>query len=1270
MLPAFCRTASVFNQLVFLLVAATFEFIGGLTPVKEVRKIMIRAMRTLPLLALTLAFPIALLSGAAAMAQNATPTVRIVNRLDESDLARLKGNTHPFANAKNDRGLVDPTLPMTDLILVLNRGAEQQAAFDKFVASQYDSSSPNFHHWLTPEQVGENYGASETDIATISSWLTGHGFSIQEVTKDHLSIRFSGTAAQVQSTFHTEVHNLEVKGVPHIGNMSDPQIPSALAPVVVGVKALHNFFPRPQHRMGHEVTLSSAGGGWQRANPMAETQNLTAAAKPSANARTAHPDFTINVPANGSSGAAYTEEDVSPYDFATIYNVLPLWNKGIDGTGQTIAIAGTSDISQNDIATFRTFFGLPTNLPANTPQIVHPNPNLPGGDDPGICTSTLTTATCTIDDLVENSLDVEWSGAVAKNAQLILVTAASQSASDDTLYDAESYIVNNVTAHILSVSYGECELFNGTSGNAEYNTLWQDAASEGIAVFVAAGDSGSTTCEAGQDVNGPPYVAEYGLSVSGLASTPWNTAVGGTDFNWCPPLTLFNGGTCPSTPYWASSNTAPAGAGNASVSAMGYVPEMPWNETCTNPFMLPLLIGLAEALDVSGVENTEQSCNLIADNINQLDSEYPFGVDMLDVTGGGGGVSNCTTSDGTTVASCSGGYLKPSWQAGVQGIPSDAFRDLPDVSFFSADGFVSESAYLICVEENGGEPCTYSADAEPFASEVGGTSASTPPMAAVMALINQKAGSAQGFANPELYKLAAQQTYSNCSAETVTTSSTCFFNDIDAGPSTFNSPGTIAQPCDYGANYQVSPDCVAKYSTEGTSDSNNGVGISGTSAEIGYNAGVGFDLATGLGSLNVANVVNAWPAVVGTGTATVTVTPAQSSVTSSQSLGVTGTVTGTLTTSTSVNVAPTGTVTLTAGTYTVSSALSSSGGYSFTIPGYSMTAGTDTVSVSYAGDTNYAASSGSATVTVTAPALLTPTVTVAPASSTLNSNASLSVPVTVTGSGPTPTGSVTLSGGGYTSASETLSSSGSYTFTIPANTLSSGSVTLTATYTGDGNYGSASGNAPVTVTESTISLTTPAIAVTPVGGIAPGTTANAAVTVSAAAGFAGTVTVTCSEVTSSSPANSATDAPNCTGGGPTLIVTLPNSAAQVLNFSVSTTASSTTTVTEATRNRKRASADKHSLWTSAGGAVLALLVFLGIPARRRGWRQMLGVLLAMVALGALAGLGGCGGSGSGTTTTTETDPGTSAGTYTFNVQAVTTPSVTPTVSATFTVTVN
>ena len=198
---------------------------------------MMRLARSLSLPAL--AFP--LLCGGAAMAQAVAahlvaPTVRIINPINENDLVTLKGNTHPLANAKTDRGRVRPDLPMTDLILVLSRSPEEQTAFDKFVESQYTPGSVNFHHWLTPEQVGTEFGVSATDIATISIWLSAHGFSIGEVTKDRLSIRFSGTAAQVESTFHTEIHNLEVKGVQHIGNMSDPQIPAALTPAVVGVK--------------------------------------------------------------------------------------------------------------------------------------------------------------------------------------------------------------------------------------------------------------------------------------------------------------------------------------------------------------------------------------------------------------------------------------------------------------------------------------------------------------------------------------------------------------------------------------------------------------------------------------------------------------------------------------------------------------------------------------------------------------------------------------------------------------------------------------------------------------------------------------------------------------------------------------------------------------------------------------------------------------------------------------------------------------------------
>jgi len=1092
-------------------------------------------LRTLPLRVLTGA----LLLSTALTAQQFAPKVRIVDRIDESNLVTLKGNTHPLANAKNDLGRVSPNLPMTDLILVLNRDPEQQAAFDQFVASQYDSSSPNFHHWLTPDQIGSNFGPSQTDIATVSSWLTGHGFSIAEVTKDGLSIRFSGTAAQVESAFHTEIHNLNAKGAAHIGNMSDPQIPAALAPVVVGVKALHNFFPKPLHHMGSTVSLNRSTGTWQRAaDPVSSLLKLSRASDATASpsfSQKAHPEFTVNVPATGGSSGtpAYTEEDISPYDFATIYNILPLWNKGIDGTGQTIAIAGTSDISQNDISTFRTFFGLPTNIPANTPKMVHPNPNLPGGDDPGICTSTTSTV-CSIDDLIENSLDVEWAGSIAKNAQLVLVTAASQSSTDDTLYDAESFVVNNVTAHILTVSYGECELGLGTSGNAEYNTLWQNAASEGIAVFVSAGDSGAASCDQGQD-SSVPYPAEYGLSVSGIASTPYNTAVGGTDFNWCP----FTSATaCPAAPYWSTTN-----ASNGA-SAVGYVPEMPWNNTCTNPFVLAELIDVAKANNISGVNNAETGCNFLADDFTANTSATA----LVDTVGGGGGMSNCTVSNGTTVASCTGGYTRPSWQTGVTGISgiSGTTRLLPDVSFFASDGSLTDSAYLICVEENGSQPCTYSTDAEPFASEVGGTSASTPPMAGVMALINQKAGAAQGFANPELYKLAATQTYSSCSAETVTTSSSCLFNDIDAnigGTLGFSAPGTIAMACDATDS---SPNCVASDSFNGTKDQ---IGIL-----TGYNSGTGFDMATGLGSLNVANVVNGWAAVSGGTAVTVTVTPAQSSLSVTLALGVTGTVAS----SPTGGAAPTGTVTLTAGSYTSTATLSNTGGYSFTIPANSLGAGTDTINVAYGGNTTYSSGDGSATVTVN-------------------------------GSGAT----------------------------------------------------------------FSLTPTTPA-------AIAPGASATSTVTVAAVAGYVGSVTVTCSLTTAPT---GATDAPNCTGGGSSLAVNLTSTNTSVpLTFTVTTTAPGTAELTYPNVRGKGKG------WLGAGGgAVLAFLVFLGIPARRKSWRAMLGLVVLIAALGSLSACGG-GGGGGGTTTTP--DPGTSAGTYTFTVQGVGNPSVSPSVSATFTVTVN
>jgi len=1286
---------------------------------------------------------------ASVLAQAVAPSIQVVDSINESRLVTLKGNTHPFADAKNDRGRVSPDLLMTDLILVLSRSPRQQAAFDKFVASQYDPGSPNFHHWLNPDEVGVDFGPSPADIAAISDWLAGRGLSINDVTRDRMSIRFSGTAAQVESAFHTEIHNLEVKGVQHIGNMTDPRIPAALAPAVVGVKSLHNFFPRPLHRTGSQVTRDTTSGKWLR------TAGSTADSSQNPTARRARPQFGVNVPVSGSN-PAYLVEDVSPYDFATIYNVLPLWTASspIDGTGQTIAIAGTSDIClgqtdancantsggyDNDVSTFRAAFGLPAYTSANQPTAIS------GNSQPlTVCTSTDTTQLCNIDDLIENSLDVEWSGSVAKGAKIVLVASYPASSSDDNVYDSATYIVNNKTASIMSLSYGLCELFNGTASNVQYYDLWQTASTEGIAVFVASGDGGAAACDDGGDASGNPYSAQYGLSVNGLASTPYNTAVGGTDFNWC---SLASTTECTAAPYWNATN-----ATNGS-SAKGYIPEVPWNDTCTSPLALGYLEEQATALSVAGVTDVESACNFAYNN-----NSSGLLADFVDTVGGGGGASGCVLNDGNDVSSCvsstnnttstnsaipllNDGWPKPGWQTGVAGIPGDGVRDLPDISFFASDGFLSSSAYLICVSNVAA--CTYTTSTEPTAQEVGGTSVATPAMAGVMALIDQKAGGSQGSPNAELYNLAATETYASCSAEKSTTGNKCMFNDIDSG--------TIAMPCDNGAE-EGNP------AQAGIQSPNCTVLVSGDQVGIlqGYAASVGYDLATGLGSLNVANVVTAWPITSGSGAAKVTVTPAQANLLSTSALSVTGTVaassssgtaptgtvtlsgggyssaaqsltagaytfsipansliagsavaltvtysgdtdyapaagtasvavtlpsgtatvtvtpsassqivntalsvSGTVASASSGGTAPTGTVTISGGGYFASAAktiAAATGAFSFAIPANALLVGTDTLTVSYSGDPNYASSSGTATVTVTPPP--TPTVTVTPASATVSASNPLSVPVTVaapTSGGATPTGTVTLSGGGYTSTAGTLVS-GAYPFTIPANSLTAGSDVLTVSYSGDPNYSPATGTATVTVTSSTSSAGTFTLSAATPASVAPGTSATSTITVSTASSYAGTASLTCA--LTSSPSG-AVDQPTCSLS-PTSVALSSTSTSATVIATVATTAATTSQLVRPEPRGK----GKGREWMG-GGAVLALLVFFGIPARRRSWRAMLSAFLVMAALASLSGCGDFWEAPAGNTA-----GGTTTGNYTFTVTGTGVPAVSTAVTTTFVVTVN
>ncbi len=698
--------------------------------------------------------------------------------IDESKLTVLEGNTYPLARAQYDQGSAPASLAMDRMLLVLKSSPEQVTALQTLLAEQTDKTSPNYHKWLTPQQFGQQFGVSDDDLQKITIWLASHGFQSIKAANGRNVIEFSGTAGQVQDAFHTAIHYYAVNGRQHFANSSDPAIPTALTPAVAGVLSLHNF---GRKRMNHFAGTFRKDQNTGKAEPL-------------------NPQYTYVGGCFGSGTDCYA---LGPTDFATIYNVTPLWNVGITGSGVKIAIVSDSNINVSDVNQFRSLFGLPSNPPVVTVN----------GTNPGVqpCADN--------GDECEAVIDVEWSGAVAKNATIDLVVSGSPNSSTFGGDLSAEYVIDNQFAPILSYSYGECELGLGPAGNAFYGGTptskdsvgeWAQAAAEGITVIVATGDTGSAGCDTDETQNPAEQPARFGLAVSGVSSTPYNVAVGGTDFNQ-----IAN----PST-YWNSSNTS-----GTNSSAKGYIPETAWNDSCTNAFLGIYFSNYGFSTDA------EANCNNTS-NANVVSTIVP--------AGGTGGASNCTTYNGQNPADCTGGYPKPSWQTGSL---SDGKRDVPDVSLFAGDGFAG-SFYAVCEADlANGQSCNLSN----FAG-FGGTSVSTQVFAGIVALINQKAQQSQGNLNTVLYPLAAQQSASNCNSSSP--ASSCVFYDVTIG--------TNAQPCLYG----TSPDCSRTNSGDA-----NGI-LSG------YSAGTGYDGASGLGTINAANLINSFSSAFTLTSASPTVTVA------------------------------------------------------------------------------------------------------------------------------------------------------------------------------------------------------------------------------------------------------------------------------------------------------------------------------------------------------------------------------------------------------------
>jgi subtilase family serine protease len=892
---------------------------------------------------------------------------RISASINSSQTVALAKSLPRRAQPQYDQGIVDPSRQFSYVTLVISPSASQQQALQQLLAQQQDPKSANYHKWLTPQQYADNFGLSQNDLNKITAWLKSQGFQVLSIGGGRNAVAFSGTAAQVQHAFSTEIHNYKVDGKLHFANSTPLMIPSVLNGVVTGVVGLHSFGPRPANQKRGFTGAGNSRRNYYDANYL-------------------FPNF------------------LAPGDIATIYDIKPLYNNAalpINGAGQTLAIIGETDIYMADINDFRSGFGLNaiSGCTLNASGVVTACNStyfkyVAVGSDPG------TPFSC--GDLSEADLDIEWSGAIAQNAQIIFVNApivynnntdceyVSGGGVNAALIAAVDPSSGPVIAPVVSMSYGSCE-----ADAEDLETYLIQGNAEGVTIMNSSGDGGAAGCDYGPPNNNVPFdPAVFGFAVSYPASSPEVTAVGGT------AVSLANDSYPTPSPYWTTPNPNPTNGGTA----VSYIPELGWNDD-------------AEFAQFCQADPTSSFC----ENGGGTPGWVTLGASAtasqvqqdIWTSSGGGGASNCFSESGDV---CTAGFPQPTWQQGLS-VPSApaSVRYVPDVSLLASPNF---PGYVFCTPQSelGGSSTDSTCQngifdaVDTYQSLVGGTSVSSPVFAGIVSLLNEYlSGSPSlglGNINPKLYALAA--------------SSPAAFHKVTTGNNmVYCQPGTpVGQP----ANILCpSPAGVLGYEA------------SNADTKTGYN------LVTGLGSIDADQLALAWSLARTVSTTTVTATP--SSIALGQEVTLTATVSpstavGIVTFSTTVNSATTqiGTAELSGGVATITPTLTS--------------AGANLITASFPGDASDSASTGTTTVEATAASFSFTTPT-SPNPAPAGESTTFTFKITPTGGATTFVSTVTFACNGLPDATVSCS----FSPTQIAAGAGATTVTVTITTTGPNSSG-------------------------------------------------------------------------------------------------------------------------------------------------------------------------------------------------------------------------
>lgn len=433
-----------------------------------------------------------------------SPAPRIRGPIERSPSTRLQGSLNPHIRTADDLGPLAPDTAIHGVTLVFKRSDAQEADLQQLLSQQNDPSSALYHHWLTPEEFATRFGVADSDLAASESWIRSHGFTIDNVSRNRDRITFSGTAAQIQEAFGAELHHFRSNNETHFAPAAELSLPPSLAPVTAAVLHLSDFRPKP-------------------------------------NVRAVHPEYTT---------AASQSHFLAPADVGVMYDLAPLKTSvnNTPGWGQSIAVVGQTYVptaSGSALYNFETLLAgdrniFPVLVPGSGTEAAYP------GDEG------------------EADIDLEYSSGIAPGVTILYVFTGSSLNYD--VFDALAYAVVQDIAPVISVSYGTCEPLVSTTDLQQYNAILQQAAAQGQTIVVAAGDTGPTSCAPYSATDGVSVTQQQALAVSFPASSPYVTAVGGTQM----ASGSFTAGT---SKYWSSASST-----DTAQSLLSYVPEVVWNE--------------------------------------------------------------------------------------------------------------------------------------------------------------------------------------------------------------------------------------------------------------------------------------------------------------------------------------------------------------------------------------------------------------------------------------------------------------------------------------------------------------------------------------------------------------------------------------------------------------------------------------------------------------------------------------------------------------------